>query len=135
MIRRLRCLIAFVAALIAAIACRRSRRQRPTIERVVSPGGIEAWLVREPSVPLIAVDFAFRGGANQDPADKPGVANMVAALLDEGAGELDAKAFQRAARGQRGRAALLASAATISAARCACCATARTRASTCCGWR
>jgi zinc protease len=64
------------------------------IERVVSPGGIEAWLVQEKSVPLVAIDFAFRGGANQDPADKAGVASMVAALLDEGAGDLDAKAFQ-----------------------------------------
>jgi zinc protease len=63
------------------------------IERVISPGGIEAWLVQEKSVPLVAVDFAFRGGAIQDPADKAGVANMVAALLDEGAGELDSKAF------------------------------------------
>jgi zinc protease len=63
------------------------------IERVVSPGGIEAWLVQDKTVPLIAVDFAFRGGAIQDPADKAGLANMVAALLDEGAGELDAKTF------------------------------------------
>ena len=69
------------------------------IERVVSPGGIEAWLVREPSVPLIAMDFSFKGGANQDPAGKPGVAYMVAATLDEGAGDLDAKAFQ--ARSER----------------------------------
>ena len=36
-----------------------------TIERVVSAGGIEAWLVHEPAVPLIAVDFAFAGGAVQ----------------------------------------------------------------------
>ena len=36
-----------------------------TIERVVSAGGIEAWLVHEPAVPLIAVDFAFVGGAVQ----------------------------------------------------------------------
>ena len=64
------------------------------IERIVSPGGIEAWLVREPSIPLIAMNFAFKGGANQDPALKPGTANMVASLLDEGAGEMDATAFQ-----------------------------------------
>jgi zinc protease len=64
------------------------------IERIVSPGGIEAWLVREPSVPLVTLDFAFVGGAAQDPADKPGVANMASQLLDEGAGELDAKTFQ-----------------------------------------
>jgi zinc protease len=64
-----------------------------TIERVVSPGGIEAWLVREPAIPMIAVDFAFVGGAVQDAAGKGGTANLVASLLDEGAGDLDSKAF------------------------------------------
>jgi zinc protease len=64
------------------------------IEPIVSPGGIKAWLVREPSVPMIAMDFAFGGGANADPADKPGVGNMVSSLLDEGAGDLDARTVQ-----------------------------------------
>jgi zinc protease len=64
-----------------------------TIERVISPGGIEAWLVHESTVPMIAVDFAFVGGANQDPAGKAGTANLVASLLDEGAGDLDSKTF------------------------------------------
>jgi zinc protease len=67
--------------------------QATTIQRIVSPGGIEAWLVQEPSVPLIAFDFSFRGGANQDPVDKPGVATMATSLLDEGAGDLDSKSF------------------------------------------
>jgi zinc protease len=64
-----------------------------TVERIVSPSGIEAWLVREPSVPLIAFDFAFKGGATQDPVDKAGVATMTAALLDEGAGDIDSEEF------------------------------------------
>jgi zinc protease len=64
-----------------------------TIERVVSPGGIEAWLVHEPAVPMIAVDFAFVGGAAQDALGKGGTATLVASLLDEGAGDLDAKTF------------------------------------------
>jgi zinc protease len=64
-----------------------------TIERVVSPGGIEAWLVHEPAVPMIAIDFAFVGGAAQDALGKGGTATLVASLLDEGAGDLDAKAF------------------------------------------
>ena len=63
------------------------------IEPVVSPGGITAWLVHEPSVPLIAMDFAFRGGANQDPPEKAGVATMATALLDEGAGDIDSNSF------------------------------------------
>src|SRR5205823_10158184 len=44
-----------------------------TIERVVSPGGIKAWLVHDRTLPLIAIEFAIRGSADQDPADKPGV--------------------------------------------------------------
>ena len=64
------------------------------IERVVSPGGIEAWLVREPAVPLIALEFAVTGGSTQDAPGKAGTANLVSGLLDEGAGDLDSAAFQ-----------------------------------------
>ena len=67
------------------------------IDRVVSPAGIEIWLVQEPTVPLIAMDFAFRGGASQDPADKTGLASMVAGLIDEGSGDLDSRAFHERA--------------------------------------
>jgi len=63
------------------------------IQRLVSPGGIEAWFVQDATVPLIAMEYAFDGGAAQDPADKSGVGNMVASLLDEGSGELDSKTF------------------------------------------
>ena len=94
MIHRLRCLIAPVAALAAAFLAAQPATAMK-IERVVSPGGIEAWLVHEPSLPLIAINFSFQGGGVQDPAGKAGVGYMVAALLDDGAGELDAKAFQQ----------------------------------------
>ncbi|MEM1048840.1 MAG: pitrilysin family protein [Pseudomonadota bacterium] len=66
------------------------------VQKVVSPGGIEAWLVEEHTVPIIAMNFAFLGGSAQDPSDKSGVANMVSSLLDEGADDLDSQAFQRA---------------------------------------
>jgi zinc protease len=79
-------LVAFVGGAPAASAMK--------IEKIVSPGGIEAWLVREQATPLVAVELAFVGGAAQDPADKPGVASLTASLLDEGAGELDSPAFQ-----------------------------------------
>src|SRR6516165_12003767 len=64
-----------------------------TIERVVSPGGIEAWLVHERAVPMIAVEFAFVGGAVQDRPGKAGTAALTASLLDAGAGDLDSTAF------------------------------------------
>jgi zinc protease len=63
------------------------------IQHLISPGGIEAWFVQDSTVPLIAMEYAFAGGASQDPADKPGVGNMVADLLDEGSGDLDSKTF------------------------------------------
>jgi zinc protease len=63
------------------------------IQHLISPGGIEAWFVQDATVPLIAMEYAFAGGAAQDPADKSGVGNMVANLLDEGSGELDSKTF------------------------------------------
>ncbi|WGD50844.1 pitrilysin family protein [Bradyrhizobium sp. CB1650] len=63
------------------------------IKRLVSPCGIKATLVQDATVPLIAVEYAFGGGATQDPTEKPGVGHMVASLLDEGAGDLDAKTF------------------------------------------
>lgn len=64
------------------------------IQRVVSPGGIEAWLVEDHSIQLMALSFAFVGGATQEPDDKHGVANFLAALLDEGAGDLDSRAYR-----------------------------------------
>lgn len=77
--------------LIAASIC--PAQAATNIERVISPGGIEAWLVREPSLPLVAIDFAFRNGAAQVPADKAGLANLMTDSLDEGAGDLDSRAF------------------------------------------
>jgi len=82
------------AALVAAALLTLTDRSADAthIERVVSPGGIEAWVVHEPA-PLIALEFAFVGGSEQDPADKPGVAYLAADLWDDGAGDFDAKAF------------------------------------------
>jgi len=70
--------------------------QAGRITRVTSKSGIEAWLVSDSTLPLIAINFAFRGGAAQDPADKPGTAYLAALTLDEGAGDLDSLAFRDA---------------------------------------
>jgi zinc protease len=79
-----------VAALVAFCAPASATK----IERVVSPGGIEFWFVRDGTVPLVSIEFAFRGGASQDPDDKGGLAEMTVSTLDEGAGDLDSTAFQ-----------------------------------------
>lgn len=64
------------------------------IQTVKSPGGIEAWLVEEHSVPLMAMRFAFDGGNSQDPDGKEGLANFLTAMMDEGAGDLTAIQYQ-----------------------------------------
>ncbi|BDV35974.1 MULTISPECIES: pitrilysin family protein [Methylocystis] len=66
------------------------------VQRIVTPGGVTAWLVESYAVPLVALEFSLRGGAAQDPADKPGLATLLAGLLDEGAGPYDARGFHRA---------------------------------------
>ena len=66
-----------------------------TIQEVTSSGGIKAWLVEDHKLPLIAVNFAFRGGVEQDQADKQGLANLTVELLTQGAGPYDAAAFQQ----------------------------------------
>jgi zinc protease len=71
-----------------------SRAER--VQHVVSPGGVVAWLVEDYAVPLVAMDYSFHGGAAQDPQGKAGAASLLAGMLDEGAGDLDAEAFHRA---------------------------------------
>jgi zinc protease len=127
-----RTLVALAAGTMLALAATASA-QAMTIERVVSPGGIEAWLVHDRTLPLIAIEFAIRGSADQDPADKPGVASMATSLYDEGAGPLNATAFHDVMERRRSSSASAAGA-TISAAPCARSRTTATKPSTFCGW-
>lgn len=70
----------------------------PKIERVVGASGVEAWLVREPKIPMIALQAVWRGGSATDPTGLEGRAAIAADLLTEGAGDLDAEAYQSALR-------------------------------------
>lgn len=67
-----------------------------TIDRVTSPGGIEAWLVRDSKIPVVALEFTFRGGAASEPGGQEGLASLLASMLIEGAGDLDSRSFQSA---------------------------------------
>ena len=82
-----------MALVVAALVALCVPASATKIERVVSPGGIEFWFVRDGTVPLVSIEFAFRGGATQDPDDKAGLAEMTVSTLDEGAGDLDGTAF------------------------------------------
>jgi zinc protease len=90
---RLRVLSILAACLAMSALASTPSQAAAKIQHLVSPGGIEAWFVQDATVPLIAMEYAFGGGATQDPADKPGVGNLVADLLDEGSGDLNSETF------------------------------------------
>lgn len=86
----IRLLLAFVVMFAALPA-----RADVDIKQITSPGGIDAWLVENHSIPFVSLEVRFRGGGALDPEDKAGAVNLMTALLEEGAGELDARAFAR----------------------------------------
>ncbi|MFN4142323.1 M16 family metallopeptidase [Aestuariivirga sp.] len=65
------------------------------IQEVRSPGGITAWLVEEKAIPLLAMNFSFRSGSAEDPPGKEGVAEFLTGMMDEGAGDILSRDFQR----------------------------------------
>lgn len=74
--------------------------QVPPHERVVLPNGVTVLVVPSRDVPLISFHAVLRGGPLAD--TKPGVASLVAGLLEKGAGERDAFAFADAVEGAGG---------------------------------
>src|SRR5690606_10397019 len=54
------------------------------------------WAVKDDTVPVIALKFSIKGGAQFDPEGKEGLGNLLTALFDEGAGERNAEEFQDA---------------------------------------
>jgi zinc protease len=66
------------------------------IQQVETPLGFKAWLVEEPSIPFTSLQIRFRGGTSLDAPGKRGATNLMVGLLEEGAGELDARGFAEA---------------------------------------
>src|SRR5215831_18085873 len=87
---------AFGIALALLCLCAWEGRARAAdIRQVRSPGGIAAWLVEERSLPIIAIRFAFDGGSAQEAMGKEGTAGLLAAMLDQGAGDLSGPEYQK----------------------------------------
>ena len=65
------------------------------IERVVAPDtGVEALLVEDRANPIVTLRVAFPRGALIERQGEEGLVNLLSTMLDEGAGDLDAAAFQ-----------------------------------------
>ncbi len=84
-----RLVLAATLALITALPA----RAIVDIVPVTSPGGIEAWLVEDHSIPFVALEIRFRGGYALDPEDAQGVGYLMTGLLEEGAADMDARAY------------------------------------------
>lgn len=86
----------FYAALILVIFAGFPARAEIEIQTLTSPGGLDAWLVEEHSIPFVALELRFRGGTSLDAEGKRGAVNLMTGLLEEGAGDLDAQGFATA---------------------------------------
>lgn len=86
----------FVALVAVMLTCALPARAGQDIQTVTSPGGLTAWLIEEHSIPFIALEIRFRGGTSLDLPGKEGATYMMAGLLEEGAGDLDAEAYLKA---------------------------------------
>jgi zinc protease len=85
-----------VTALFLMMIAALPARAEVNIQSVTSPGGLTAWLVEEHSIPFVALELRFRGGASLDAPGKRGAINLMTGLLEEGAADMDARAFSRA---------------------------------------
>lgn len=94
-----RSLVAALAGLPFLLLAALPARAGVEIREVTSPGGIHAWLVEEHANPFVALELRFRGGASLDAPGRRGATNLMAGMLEEGAGEMDGRAFAEATEG------------------------------------
>jgi zinc protease len=86
-------MVAFVLALFAGSL---SSAQAAEIRNIDLGKKAEVWFAEDHTVPIIAFSIALPAGSAYDPAGKAGLAAFAGAMIDEGAGGLDTKAFHEA---------------------------------------
>lgn len=64
------------------------------VQSITSPGGIEAWLVSDSTVPMIVMRAYWRGGSAIEPGNVIGVTSVMTDMLTEGSGSLNANAYK-----------------------------------------
>lgn len=82
--------------LIAALLLAASPVRAIDIDVVETDAGFEAWLVEDHTIPFVALELVFEGGAALDRPGKEGAGYLMSGLIEEGAGDRDAQAFQTA---------------------------------------
>jgi zinc protease len=88
-------MIRFVLSFVLLLAALPARAEIE-VREITTPGGLDAWLVEDHSIPFVVLELRFRGGGSLDPEGQRGVTNLMVGLLEEGAAEMDAQGFARA---------------------------------------
>ena len=92
---RFAALLMFLPMLMAAVAwspCASAAE----IKNIDLGKNVEVWFAGDHTVPIVSFNISMPAGSAYDPAGKAGVAAFAAAMLDEGAGKLNSKAFHEA---------------------------------------
>ncbi len=87
----------YIAAAIAALLLTVTATFAQAPIRTIDLGpNAQVWFVEDHTVPIVSFSVSLPGGSAQDPRGKAGLASFTAAMLDEGAGEMNSAAFQQA---------------------------------------
>lgn len=87
---RFRC-VSFLGIVFIAVAHATIAASAGEVRKVVSPGGITAWLAEDHASPLLSLRLAFIGGSAAEPAGQAGISRVLARLLLEGSRDTDFK--------------------------------------------
>jgi zinc protease len=91
-VRRLLALLSF--CLVCAFAGEQA--EAANIQNIDLGRRAEVWFAEDHTVPIISFNISMPAGAAYDPAGKAGLATFAGAMMDEGAGDMDSKAFHEA---------------------------------------
>jgi len=86
--------------LAAALTVIASAAQAANIQNIDLGKNAQVWFAEDHTVPIVAFNISLPAGSAYDPAGKAGLAAFAGAMMDEGAGNLDSKAFHEALAGK-----------------------------------
>lgn len=85
----MRFVLSFMMMFVLAVSA-----QAVTIQTLETKQGVPVWLVESHTLPMVSAQVAFRAGSAFEAKEQAGLAALTASLLNEGADDMDAQAFQ-----------------------------------------
>jgi zinc protease len=88
--------VAFVLALLSGIFWSALSAEAANIKNIDLGKDAQVWFAEDHTVPIISFSISLPAGSAYDPSGKAGLATFASAMMDEGAGDVDSKAFHEA---------------------------------------